>query len=115
VGEVSSQLGTMGSYLLSMVAISGAVPIAYYQIGRGNYSVVYAALLPGIAVAATGLLLYHPSLVAAARLLCMVHLGVLASAIALSLPQFSAENRPVWHPLSPQPRRGARSGRCCNL
>ena len=36
IGDVSTQLGTMGWYLLSMVAISGAVPIAYYQIGRGN-------------------------------------------------------------------------------
>ena len=102
-GDVSAHLGATAWYLLGMVAISGAVPIAYYQIGRGNYSVVYAALLPGIAVAATGLLLYHPSLVAAAQVLCVVQLGVLAGAIALSLPQFSAESRPRLAPSVPAP------------
>ena len=110
-GDVSAHLGATAWYLLGMVAISGAVPIAYYQIERGNYSVAYAALLPGIAAAAAGLLLYHPSLVAAAQVLCTVHLGVLAGAIALSLPQLTAESRPRLGAPRRRLRRGAPSRR----
>lgn len=89
--DISGAMAALRWYLPAMVALALVAALVYYQIGCGNGSYVFAFLLPGIAVQAVLIILFHDSLAAVARAVFAVSALLLAAGLLSAvLPRLRA-------------------------